>query len=77
MIVYELHNLLLICFLSMLQLVLIQGGLTYDEMAKQMGFERIVSVDEELQKYSMKHPYEVLVKSVVPEGVDIVNKEVK
>lgn len=51
------------------------GGLTYDEMAKQMGFESLVSVDDELKKYSMKHPYEVLVKGVVPEGVDIVNKE--
>lgn len=51
------------------------GGMTYDEMAKSMGFTQLVSVDEELQKYSMKHPYEVLVKQVVPEGVDIVNKE--
>ena len=37
----------------------------------------VMSLNEELAKYSKKYPYEVLVKKIVPEGVDVVNKEVK
>ena len=37
----------------------------------------IISLNEELAKYSKKYPYEVLVKRIVPEGVDVVNKEVQ
>ena len=37
----------------------------------------VLSLNEELAKYSKKYPYEILVKKIVPEGVDVVNKEVR
>ena len=43
----------------------------------QFGDVLVSSVDEELEKYSRKYPFEVLVKNIVPDGVDVVNKEVR
>ena len=37
----------------------------------------VLSLNEELAKYSKKYPYEILVKKIVPEGVDVINKEVR
>ena len=37
----------------------------------------VLSLNEELAQYSKKYPYEILVKKIVPEGVDVVNKEVR
>ncbi|KAL5262308.1 hypothetical protein ACHWQZ_G007886 [Mnemiopsis leidyi] len=54
------------------------GGKTYEELVKEHfggDCNGVLSLNEELAKYSKKYPYEILVKKIVPEGVDVVNKE--
>ena len=60
-------------------MVLVQGGKTYEELKQNFSGETngVISLEEELAKYSKKYPYEVLVRKIVPEGVDVVNKEVR
>lgn len=54
-----------------------QGGKTFDELSKEFGGDQVmINLEEELAKYSRKYPFEILVKSIVPDGVDVVNKEV-
>ncbi|XP_063673911.1 advillin-like isoform X3 [Bolinopsis microptera] len=54
------------------------GGKTYEEIvAEHFGGDAngVSSLNDELAKYSKKYPFEILCKKIVPEGVDVVNKE--
>ena len=46
-------------------------------MAEHFGGDAngVSSLNDELAKYSKKYPFEILCKKIVPEGVDVVNKE--
>ena len=56
---------------------LTQGGKTYDELIKQHFCEGgVASLEDELAKYSKKYSYDILKERIVPEGVDVINKEV-